>query len=434
VVGYVETLQSIVDSFSLGDNSTIYLNESVRLSTISQKASISWSLKNAELSDSILVDNVLTAGNAVESLTLVATFVYNTASIEKHFVVDVIEIPALTIPEALELGVANGNNVYTKEEYLISGTIVEIVNTSYGNVYIADEEGNKLYIYGLYSADGNTKYGDMETKPVVGYTITVLSTVGNYSGSPQLKNAKVIAMAEPTDAYKVNAEVEALTLEQETLIGAQELSLPTAGESFADVAISWEVTAGGNVATVVNNVLTTTNPTEDTQVTLVATLTLGEAVETKILYVMVKHLAEGEVAPATASIDNVFGTTGTLASDKLSISWSSDYFDVINEKGASTTAIRTSDSDHYRAYMHSTFKIVGTNGATITQVSVTCTAAKYVSALQNSTLVDAEGFTVSVNGNVVTYTVKSGSVAEINITMSGGQVRLSAVEVTYLAA
>jgi hypothetical protein len=228
--------------------------------------------------------------------------------------------------------------------------------------------------------------------------------------------------------------VEALTLEQETLIGAQELSLPTAGESFADVAISWEVTAGGNVATVVNNVLTTTNPAEDTQVTLVATLTLGEAVETKILYVMVKHLAEGEVAPATASIDNVFGTTGTLASDKLSISWSSDYFDVINEKGASTTAIRTSDSDHYRAYMHSTFKIVGTNGATITQVSVTCTAAKYVSALQNSTLVDAEGFTVSVNGNVVTYTVKSGSVAEINITMSGGQVRLSAVEVTYLAA
>jgi len=163
---------------------------------------------------------------------------------------------------------------------------------------------------------------------------------------------------------------------------------------------------------------------------LTATLTLGEAVETKILYVMVKHLAEGEVAPATASM-SVFGTTGTL--NGTVISWSSDYFDVINEKGASTTNIRTSDSNHYRVYKNSTLKFVGTNGATITQVSVTCTSTDYATALQTSTI-NTTGVTATVSGSVVTYTVESGSVAEINIKMSGGQARISAVEVTYLAA
>jgi len=430
MVGYTETLQAAVANFSLGDNATIYFEEVVNLVTdYGIGMTISWAFKGEYAST--LVDNVLTASNVVETLTLVATFTYNTATVTEEYTVEVIEIPTLTIPEALELGVANGENVYTEEEYLISGTITgyyENANSeTRGLVYITDEEDNRILVYGLYDADGNA-YSDMIEKPIIGYTITVRSTVGNYRGTAQLRNAVIMSQTAPTDAYKVNVEVGALVIE-ETLIGAQELPLPTAGETFTDVAIAWEVTAGGN-ASVVNNVLITTNPTEDTQVTLTATLTLGEAVETKILYVMVKHLAEGEVAPATASM-SVFGTTGTL--NGTVISWSSDYFDVINEKGASTTNIRTSDSNHYRVYKNSTLKFVGTNGATITQVSVTCTSTDYATALQTSTI-NTTGVTATVSGSVVTYTVESGSVAEINIKMSGGQARISAVEVTYLAA
>ena len=44
----------------------------------------------------------------------------------------------------------------------------------------------------------------------------------------------------------------------------------------------------------------------------------------------------------------VFGTTGTL--NGKSISWTNDIVTFTNNQGSSTTAIRTSDSDHYRVY------------------------------------------------------------------------------------
>ena len=106
------------------------------------------------------------------------------------------EIPetedTLTIPEALELGVANGDNTYTDEKYYVSGTVKNISNTMYGNMYIVDAEGNEILVYGTYSADGADRYDAMTAKPVAGDTITVYGIVGNYNGTPQLKNAWII--------------------------------------------------------------------------------------------------------------------------------------------------------------------------------------------------------------------------------------------------
>lgn len=94
------------------------------------------------------------------------------------------------ISEALAIGNNLAHNTATTEKYLIKGTVTEVANTTYGNMYIQDEAGNKIYIYGLYDKDGVVRYDAMTDKPQKGDTITVLSVVSNYNG-PQLKNASL---------------------------------------------------------------------------------------------------------------------------------------------------------------------------------------------------------------------------------------------------
>jgi DNA/RNA endonuclease YhcR with UshA esterase domain len=102
-------------------------------------------------------------------------------------------LAATTVKAALDAGSATESNVYTKENYMISGTVTEVQNEKYGNVVIKDAEGNSILLYGLYAQDG-TRYDGMATKPVVGDTITVFGPAGNYKGTAQLKNATLIGL------------------------------------------------------------------------------------------------------------------------------------------------------------------------------------------------------------------------------------------------
>ena len=98
----------------------------------------------------------------------------------------------ITIPEANELGNTFEKNQYTEDKKIITGVITEVQNTQYGNVVIADAEGNSILVYGLYSSNGATRYDAMATKPAVGDTITVLGIIGKYN-APQMKNGWLIA-------------------------------------------------------------------------------------------------------------------------------------------------------------------------------------------------------------------------------------------------
>ena len=95
---------------------------------------------------------------------------------------------ALTIPQALAVAKVAGTS-YTTQKYYITGTITNVYNTQYGNMYIEDEDGNEICIYGLYSADGKTRYDAMSYKPVVGDEVTVYTVLGMYDTTCQGKNA-----------------------------------------------------------------------------------------------------------------------------------------------------------------------------------------------------------------------------------------------------
>ena len=90
----------------------------------------------------------------------------------------------LTLEQANALGVLMGSNT-TTNKYYVTGTIDEVYNTQYGNMYIKDANGVKFTVYGV---DG---YSAMANKPVAGDVITVYAGITSYSGKAQMKNAEM---------------------------------------------------------------------------------------------------------------------------------------------------------------------------------------------------------------------------------------------------
>ena len=95
----------------------------------------------------------------------------------------------LTLAEAVAIGKLFTSNTYTTEKYYITCTIVSVYNTQYGNMNVIDENGTKFVVYGLYTWNKAVRYDAMSYKPVAGDEITVYGVIGQYSGTPQMKDA-----------------------------------------------------------------------------------------------------------------------------------------------------------------------------------------------------------------------------------------------------
>lgn len=82
---------------------------------------------------------------------------------------------------------ADDNDKY----YLLTGKITEIANDKFGNVYIEDETGAKVYLYGVYGdwTGANKQYFIKDNGIAVGDEITVVTIKTSYNGAAQGKNA-----------------------------------------------------------------------------------------------------------------------------------------------------------------------------------------------------------------------------------------------------
>lgn len=83
----------------------------------------------------------------------------------------------------------------TKEDskdayYMVTGVIDEIANTTFGNLYINDGEGNRLYVYGCYpgyGATGDNRKNFLETAGIkVGDVLTMIGYKDTYKGTIEL--------------------------------------------------------------------------------------------------------------------------------------------------------------------------------------------------------------------------------------------------------
>ena len=86
----------------------------------------------------------------------------------------------------------------TKEEnsnvyYMVTGTVDEIKNAVYGNMYIKGADGSTLYLYGTHpgwGATGDAAKNFLATIGLaVGDKITVIGAKTSYNGATQMKNA-----------------------------------------------------------------------------------------------------------------------------------------------------------------------------------------------------------------------------------------------------
>lgn len=98
---------------------------------------------------------------------------------------DVKHVTAVTIDEFLDK--EDNPDVY----YMLTGTITEIANPTYGNLYLEDATNN-VYVYGCYpgwGATGDNRKNLLETLGiVVGDELSVIGVKSTYKDTPQLAN------------------------------------------------------------------------------------------------------------------------------------------------------------------------------------------------------------------------------------------------------
>lgn len=104
-------------------------------------------------------------------------------TVEKHIVV-----PAVTVAEFLAAEVAS--DVY----YCLTGTVSGLANAgSYGNIYLTDEAGDEVYVYGLLAGWGGPKAKFQDLVAATGLKdgdkLTIVGVRAAYNSNPQVGSA-----------------------------------------------------------------------------------------------------------------------------------------------------------------------------------------------------------------------------------------------------
>ncbi len=245
-----EAVNSLNVSGIFAENGTLTLPTSATVE--GNVVAISWSIATAPATGSATLDgNVLTytmpeAGEGNGIIILEATASIGEATASGKFNIELVApIKTITIPEALEIGKDYTNNQESPSKYYVIGTITSIANTTYGNVYIEDELGNEIYVYGLYSDDGTVRFDKMDPQPKVGDTVKLLSVVSYYNSAPQLKNAWLIEYVvdegddELTPDEQVQYEANQITIPSKVTQAAT-VEVPFYGATYYDVYMTWE--------------------------------------------------------------------------------------------------------------------------------------------------------------------------------------------------
>ena len=110
------------------------------------------------------------------------------------------EITYTPIPAILQLGDALPDNGLTDVGYYVKGRVVLVENSTYGNIYVQDVDGNQLFVYGVYDSTGRVRYDAMEDPPAVGDEVVLFGQIKHYVNSKtgedkiELMSARLISV------------------------------------------------------------------------------------------------------------------------------------------------------------------------------------------------------------------------------------------------
>ena len=169
---------------------------------------ISWASNN----ECAVVDGstiTITVPEEIVEVIFTATITLNNAVLTKEFVVEVGKPANISLVDFVALATGLEHNTVTTKKYLVTGIVTEIANAKYGNLYVTDAAGNKLYVYGCYDVDGTNRYDAMSNAPQVGDYVVLFGVASNYNG-PQMKNAWVQSCTSPISIEEATAIALAL--------------------------------------------------------------------------------------------------------------------------------------------------------------------------------------------------------------------------------
>ena len=113
-----------------------------------------------------------------------------------------VEPTYLTVSEAVVLANQVGTEGTSEKQY-VTGTVKSISNPTYGEMYITDGVKD-LYVYGVYSSDGTTKYSDLTTKPYTNDEVFLYGFVKTYNGNPEMGQSWLMKMVSHQDDVDVH--------------------------------------------------------------------------------------------------------------------------------------------------------------------------------------------------------------------------------------
>lgn len=315
-----------------------------------------------------IVDGIakVTRTDKDQAVVLTATVTLNGESKSRDYYVTVIADPyAGYVPEVIETPAAGtyklfmeqanlGKNLYftgemngyyyATSEDAINGVDIVVTAGTAENTYtlsFVNKEGVTKYL--SIADDGshiNVLIGDTPYEwtweaerniitATLGDTTYFLGTYGNYNtisaskvsyiedasdiGKSQFV-ARFVTFKKPADADKVSVEKNALAWENTTYTEDGTATLPLVGETYGDVTIAWTADNASVVIDGANFALTM--PAASARIVVTATLTCGEATDTKqfVLFAVVDVLDAVKLMQEGDKLNGTFSLTGTVKS------------------------------------------------------------------------------------------------------------------------
>lgn len=355
------------------DSNTLYIDASENTSTEQREAVLT-----------------LSANGAVATVTLV----------QKGKAVDA---QLITVAEFIKKGVSED------VEYILSGTITAVANTTYGNFDLTDDTGT-VYIYGLVSPDGATSKYWATSKAKLGDDITIKTIRADFNGTPQGKNAKFVELVSPgTRAFYT---VDPMVVDFASAGGEKVVSVTTYNTDATVSATSdndvFTVSVSGKEVTI----SAAANELEEA-IEGVVTINVGNLAPTKVKVTLAAKPAAGTVEGGSDDFHTISSTNTSYVSGKTTAGWNYVYCAIL--KGGtsdSSPAFKMIGDDSNRALCMNGKK---SNVGTITSPTLTtgCGVLKFNYGLPFSDTKIKFRVDIKQNGAVVkTITVDKSSASK----------------------
>ncbi len=320
----------------------------------------------------------------------------------------VVEPTYTTVAEFL--AAAEDDTVYT-----LKGTITAVSNTTYGNFDLTDETGTVL-IYGLCSPEGAQKYW-AESGAKVGDDIVVKTVRPSYNNAPQGKNAIFVELLPGSLAFwSFDATATSFTAAG----GDKKIGLAIYNATAEVVATSDNAQF---TAAYADGALTITAKENTASEAIEGTITVTCGSLNQTIAVSQAAASSGDQTAVEAVVEFTKDNRTTFTTSQQV--FEANDIKVINDKGSSTSNVADYAAP---ARFYKSSKITVSAPGNILTIVFDCDSASYATALNNSGLTG----TVSVSSDKVTVTLDGSSNEYVISSLTGGQVRMDGVTVTYL--